>query len=127
MGGCEWITKISTDDYLTRREHLKDLSDEALKATFGTWPKKSLILGRFGLPPYNPASNAQYCCVWVFPVWRQTNRAKTIEHDLIGKGAGHVVYRYSRLANLPLRDAGLALMENQGWDLVKQSFGGRHA
>jgi D-ornithine 4,5-aminomutase subunit alpha len=47
---------------------------------------------------------------------------KALNNSLIGKGAGHVVYRYSRLKNINIREAGLQLLENIGWNEVKQSF-----
>jgi D-ornithine 4,5-aminomutase subunit alpha len=47
---------------------------------------------------------------------------KTLSHDLISKGAGHVVYRYSLITGLPIRDAGLLLLEDVGWDQVETSF-----
>ena len=121
--------KYRPDDYLTRREHLKDLSDEALKAYF--WHLAEEIVNPLVDLAYHHTTPAIERSVLLRMGFSSLEAKqivqKTIEHDLIGKGAGHVVYRYSRLANLPLRDAGLALMENQGWDLVKQSFGCRHA
>jgi D-ornithine 4,5-aminomutase subunit alpha len=48
---------------------------------------------------------------------------KTIEHHLMGKGAGHVVYQYATLEVLPIREAGLALMRGEGWDKVMKAFG----
>lgn len=49
---------------------------------------------------------------------------KVINHGLIGKGAGHIVYRLAKLENLEIREAGLKLINNQGFEIVKKSFKG---
>ncbi len=121
--------KYRPDDYLTKRKHLENLSDEELKAYF--WRLAEEIGSPLVDLAYHHTSPAIERSVLLRMGFSSIEAKqivqKTIEHDLLGKGAGHVVYRYSKLARLPLREAGLALMENQGWDLIKQSFGGRHA
>jgi len=47
---------------------------------------------------------------------------KVIANRLIGKGCGHVVYRYSTLKGISIRDAGLKLSNDIGFDEVKKSF-----
>ena len=51
---------------------------------------------------------------------------KTIANNLISKGAGHTVFRYSRLTGKSIREAGLTLLNDEGWDEVKQSFEVKH-
>jgi D-ornithine 4,5-aminomutase subunit alpha len=41
---------------------------------------------------------------------------KCADRDLLRKGAGHCVYKLSKIRGIPLRDAGLALAKGDGWD-----------
>lgn len=120
--------KYRPDDYLTRRESLKDLSDDELKTRF--WELAEQIVDPLVALAYRhttPAIERSILLRMGFSsIEAKIIVQKTIEHGLIGKGAGHVVYRYSQITKLPLRDAGLALMDNQGWEDVLKSFGGNH-
>lgn len=54
---------------------------------------------------------------------------KVFAYGLLGKGAGHVVYKYARARNLDLLDAGRVLAALEDWDEVKaimSSGGGAH-
>ncbi len=44
---------------------------------------------------------------------------KVFAHGLLGKGAGHVVYRYAKERDLDLLDAGRILAAHEEWDDVK--------
>ena len=50
--------------------------------------------------------------------------ALVIDHDLMRKGAGHVVYRTATLQKMSVREAGLELIDGKYWEQVKESFGG---
>ena len=45
-----------------------------------------------------------------------------LENGLIGKGAGHVVYKFSKEKNISVREAGLMLIENKYWDEAVSLF-----
>ncbi|OYT14431.1 MAG: ornithine aminomutase [Bacteroidetes bacterium 4572_77] len=47
-----------------------------------------------------------------------------IDRGLMGKGAGHVLYRLAKDNNLEIREAGLKLLEGQMWDKVEEIFEG---
>ena len=47
------------------------------------------------------------------------------ERSLLCHGAGNVVYRYAREKNLPLREAGLRLMDKAAMDEAAALFGGK--
>jgi D-ornithine 4,5-aminomutase subunit alpha len=47
---------------------------------------------------------------------------KAIDHDLIQKGCGHLVYKLSQRHNTSLREAGELLMNDEGWHELEQSF-----
>lgn len=113
------------DDFLERRKHLENLSDEALKQRFwnladqATQPLIDLakthttpaiersVLLRMGFSSLEAAALVK----------------KAINHHLIGKGVGHVVYRLSQLDKIGIREAGLTLLKDAGWQKVKESFG----
>ena len=47
-----------------------------------------------------------------------------IDRGLIGKGVGHVVYRIAKEKNIPLRQAGLEMIEGKHWDDAVAIFKG---
>lgn len=47
---------------------------------------------------------------------------KCIDNDLMRKGAGNVVYSYSKYKHMNIRQAGLQLIEIDNWTEVKQLF-----
>ncbi len=49
---------------------------------------------------------------------------QAMDHGLMGKGVGHVVYRIAKEKNLELRTAGLELMEGKHWDDAAKIFKG---
>jgi len=51
---------------------------------------------------------------------------KIFERGLLGKGAGHIVWRISKETSLPVVKAGLELIEGRHWDEVDRVFKGVH-
>ena len=47
-----------------------------------------------------------------------------MDKGLMGKGAGHCVYKLSKARNIGLREAGDLLAEGKGWDEVAALFKG---
>ncbi|MDR2343838.1 MAG: ornithine aminomutase subunit alpha [Spirochaetaceae bacterium] len=45
-----------------------------------------------------------------------------IDRALMGKGAGHVVYRLARAKNIPIKEAGAMLVRGEGWDEAAALF-----
>ncbi len=45
-----------------------------------------------------------------------------MERGLIGKGAGHVVYKLAKSKNITVREAGLLLVNGEYWDEVTCLF-----
>lgn len=116
--------KKRNDDFNERRVHLKNLSDEELKARF--WNLASEIvepmieLGRKNTTPSIERSV-------LLRMGFSSLEAKEIvngvlENGLIGKGAGHVVYKFSKEKNISVREAGLMLIENKYWDEAVSLF-----
>ncbi|MDD4000418.1 MAG: ornithine aminomutase subunit alpha [Bacilli bacterium] len=116
------------DDFENRRRHLQDLSDEALKAYFWELAEKTVNpLIELASKNTSPAIERSVLLRMGFSsLEAKTLVQKVIAHGLIGKGAGHVVYRYALINSLPIREAGLKLIDEQDWDLIKKSFEVQH-
>lgn len=114
------------DDFASRREHLRGMTDEELKAYFWDLTAKVVdplvILARTHTTPSIERSI-------LLRMGFSDQEAKTlvdqvIERRLMGKGAGNVVFVFSRLEKTDVRTAGLRLMAGNGWDKVLSHFGG---
>jgi len=118
--------KSREDDYLKRREHLASLSDEELKTMFWDLAEKTVDpLVDLAYKNTTPAIERSVLLRMGFSSLEAKDIVdKVITHGLIGKGAGHVVYRLAKLENLEIREAGLKLISNQGFEIVKKSFKG---
>ena len=113
------------DDFEKRRKHLINLSDEELKKKFWDLADKAteplIVLARKNT---SPAIERSVLLRMGFSSLEANELVKkVINHNLIAKGAGHVVYRYSQLKKKSIRDSGLDLLNDLGWDLVMSSFG----
>ncbi len=112
------------DDFEVRRKHLQELSDEQLKERF--WELASQIvepmieLGRKNTTPSIERSvllRMGFSSLEVKPILDGV-----MERGLIGKGAGHVVYKLSKHKGITIREAGLQLIDGEGWDEVVDLF-----
>ncbi|MBB6214819.1 D-ornithine 4,5-aminomutase subunit alpha [Anaerosolibacter carboniphilus] len=117
---------VREDDFQERRKHLASLSDEALKQRF--WELMEQVvdpLVDLARKNTTPAIERSVLLRMGF----SSLEAKaivdgTMDRGLMGKGAGHVVYKVSKEKNIPLRQAGLELMEGKHWDEVVNMFKG---
>lgn len=106
------------DDYIERRAHLADLSDDELKERF--WALADEIVNpllELGYKNTSPSIERSVLLRMGF----SSLEAKEIvtycsDFGLMGKGAGHVVYKLSKEKNMPIREAGLALSKGEYWE-----------
>lgn len=114
------------DDFEVRRSHLKNMSDEELKNHFWSLTEKIvdplLELARTHTSP--SIERSVLLRMGFSSIEVKTIVDSVIDRGLMGKGAGHVVYRASKLKNIPIREAGLGLIEGKYWDQVQDSFKG---
>lgn len=112
------------DDFEVRRKHLQELSDQQLKDRF--WQLASQIvepmveLGRKNTTPSIERSillRMGFSSLEVKPILEGV-----MERGLIGKGAGHVVYKLAMKKGIAVREAGLMLIDGEGWDEVVDLF-----
>ena len=116
--------KKRLDDFSERRAHLANLSDEELKQRF--WDLASQIvdpmleLGRKNTSPSIERSVLLRMGFSSIEAKEIVN--KVIDRGLMGKGAGHVVYKLSKEKDMSIREAGLALANGQYLDEVVSLF-----
>ncbi len=117
--------KTRKDDYEIRRKHLENFSDEELKKRFWDLAEKAVDpLISLAYKNTTPAIERSVLLRMGFSSLEAKDIVeKVINNGLIGKGAGHVVYRLSKLNNISIREAGMKLINNEGFDKVKESFG----
>ena len=114
------------DDFEARRQHLKGLTDEELKARF--WQLANELvdpLVALGRENTSPAIERSVLLRMGF----SSLEAKAIadgcaENALLAHGAGNVVYRFAKAKDLPIRDAGLLLAAGKSWQEAATLFTG---
>jgi D-ornithine 4,5-aminomutase subunit alpha len=112
------------DDYLVRREHLSKLSDEELKNMFWKLAEKAVSpLIELAKKNTSPSIERSVLLRMGFSsIEAKSIVDKVIDYHLMSKGAGHVVYRYSMIKNIDIRNAGLELASGNGFEEVVKSF-----
>mgnify|MGYP000872858659 FL=1 len=114
------------DDFNERKRHLEDLSEEELDSRF--WNLAEEIVD----PIVELAKNHTTPSIERSILLRMgfsSLESKTIvdnaiDKGLIGKGAGHIVYKLAMDKNISIREAGLMLADGKGWDSVSSIFKG---
>ncbi|MCL2204349.1 MAG: ornithine aminomutase subunit alpha [Defluviitaleaceae bacterium] len=114
------------DDFSTRRAHLADLTDAQLHERF--WQLAAQIVDpllKLGRENTSPAIERSVLLRMGF----SSLEVKEIvdgahKRGLLGHGAGHVVYKLAKAKDIPLRDAGLMLAQNKGWEEATALFKG---
>lgn len=114
------------DDFEKRRQHLKELSEEQLEARF--WELAEKIVDPLVDLAHRHTSPSIERSV-LLRMGFSSIEAKAIvdgaiDRGLLGKGAGHLVYRLARDYNMSIREAGLKLAEGKMWDEVIKIFRG---
>lgn len=117
------------DDFETRREHLKSLSDAELEARFWSLIEDMIDpLLKLGYENTSPAIERSVLLRMGF----SSLEAKALvegcmEHNLMEHGAGNVVYRLAKQDQSDIRTAGLKLIEQDAWTEAEALFGGENA
>lgn len=113
-----------TDDFNKRREHLKNLTDEQLEMRF--WEMAEKVVN----PLLELANNNTTPAIERSVLLRMgfsSLEAKgivdnTIDRGLMGKGAGHIVWKISGELNRDYREVGREMSEGQHWDKAIEFF-----
>lgn len=109
------------DDFQIRRQHLENLSDEALNEKFWSLVEQAvdplLDLAKTHTSPSIERSvllRMGFSSIEAKPLVEMA-----IDHGFIAKGVGHCVYKVSKENGLSIRDAGLQMLEGKYWDTLK--------
>lgn len=117
-------TEKREDQYLEKRDHLRNLSDEELKDLF--WKLSEQIVDpllKLGKEHTTPSIERSVLLRMGFSSTEaMTIVTEVIARGLIGKGAGHVVYRLAKEKGITVREAGFKLCQDELWDEVVTLF-----
>jgi D-ornithine 4,5-aminomutase subunit alpha len=114
------------DDFEQRRAHLKDLTEEQLEARFWELTEK-LVDPLIELAETHTSPSIERSVLLRMGFSSLESKAivaKTLDHNLLSKGAGHVVYKVAKNKNLDIRDAGLKLADGELWEEALGLFKG---
>lgn len=115
------------DNYLEKRDHLKDLNDEQLKQKF--WD----LLDQIVTPLVDQAATHTSPAIERSVLLRMGFSSldckvlvdRCIEHGLIGKGAGNVILKVANKLGVDYKEAGQRLIDDENlWEDAKAIFGG---
>ncbi|MCR4402304.1 MAG: ornithine aminomutase subunit alpha [Firmicutes bacterium] len=118
---------MRSDDFEERRRHLAHMSNEELARYFWELADKVVQpLVDLARTHTSPSIERSVLLRMGF----SSLEAKTIvdkcaEKGLLGKGAGHVVWKLANARGMCVRDAGVALAEGRLWDEAAALFGFR--
>ncbi len=115
------------DDFKERRAHLASLSEEELEQRFweltGNLVDPMVDLARTHTTP--SIERSVLLRMGFSSLEAKAIVERTVDHGLIGKGAGHVVYKVAQAEHIDIREAGLKLAAGELWSTAEQSFTGR--
>lgn len=112
------------DDFKERRKHLDGLTEKELEKRF--WDLAEEIMDPIvELAEKNTSPSIERSVL--LRMGFSSPEAKTIvegimDRGLIGKGAGHVLYRLSKDKDMEIREVGLKLIDGHYWDDVVRIF-----
>ena len=114
------------DDFSTRREHVKNLTDEQLKERF--WDLiEEIVDPLLNLAKENTTPSIERSVL--LRMGFSSLEAKPLvelamDHGLIGFGVGHVVYRVAKDNNMEIVAAGREMIEGKHWQQAVEIFKG---
>ena len=113
------------DDFEARRGHLKNLSDKELKDRFWELTEKVVDpLLQLGHDYTTPAIERSVLLRMGFSSLEVKDIVQgALDRNLLGHGAGNIVYKLSKSKDMDIRDTGLALAEGKYWDEAEALFG----
>lgn len=114
------------DDFQERRSHLANLNEEELEKRFWMLAEE-IVTPMIALAKGHTTPSIERSVL--MRMGFSSLEAKSIvegvmDRGLMGKGAGHVVYRLAREKEMDLREAGLQLSQGKLWDEAAALFEG---
>lgn len=115
---------MNQTNFESRRKTLSNLSDEELRQRFWDLTEK-LVSPLLGLAKCNTTPSIERSVL--LRMGFSSLQAKAIvdgviDHGLMGKGAGHVVYKLAKAEKISIHDSGCRLIEGDCWGKVSGLF-----
>lgn len=114
------------DDFEERRKHIANLTDEELYQKFWKVTEQVvnplLELGKKNTTP--SVERSVLLRMGISSLETKPIVEGCMDRGLMGKGAGHVVYKLAKEKNISIKEAGTMLAEGYGWDEVSQLMKG---
>lgn len=108
------------DDFAERRKHLAGLSDEELRGCF--WRLTARVVDPLldlGWKNTSPSIERSVLLrMGIAPADCKTIVDGCVERGLMGKGAGHVVYKLARAKNISIQESAALLIAGEGWEIL---------
>ena len=115
---------IREDDFAERRKHVADLSDEELYNRF--WELTAQVVDpllELGYKNTTPSvERAVLLRMGVSSLDTQKVVQGCMDNGLMGHGAGHVVYKISKLKGISIREASERLAKGEFWEDAVAAF-----
>lgn len=112
------------DDFEERRKHLANLTEEELKDKF--WElAEQVVKPLIELAKTHTSPSIERSVLLRMGFDSLAAKAivdKCVKMNILGKGAGNVVLKYSLFKNIPLEQAGKELASGRGWDEIKEAL-----
>jgi D-ornithine 4,5-aminomutase subunit alpha len=114
------------DDFTTRRAHIAGLSDADLKDKFWQLAEEAVnpLLDMAKTYTTPSIERSVLLRMGFSSIEAQPIVNGVMERGLMGKGAGHVVYRIAKEKNISVRQAGLEMIDGKHWDDAVEIFKG---
>lgn len=113
-----------TDDFQERRKHLAGMTDKELYDHFWATTEKVvdplLELGKRNTTP--SIERSVLLRMGVSSLDAKPIVEGCIDRGLLGKGAGHVVYKLAKARNISIKEAAATLVDGSGWDEAAALF-----
>ncbi|HZW82932.1 MAG TPA: ornithine aminomutase subunit alpha [Candidatus Deferrimicrobium sp.] len=112
------------DDYEIRRKHLSDLDDKELSQRFWSLAQQ-VVEPLLDLAKKNTSPSIERSVLMRMGFTSLEAKGiveRCVEHQLLGKGAGHIVWRLAQCKQMEIPQAGYALAEGKYWEEIKQYF-----
>ena len=115
---------IRTDDFAVRRQKLAGMSSEELKQHFWSLAEKIVDPLLDSAKKYtSPSIERSIVLRMGFSSLEATPLIKSaIDHGLMGKGVGHLIYRVANDKKISVRNAGLEMIDGLHWDYLEETF-----
>jgi D-ornithine 4,5-aminomutase subunit alpha len=108
------------DDFAERRKHLAGLSDEELRKHF--WDLTARVVDpllELGKKNTSPSIERSVLLrMGIASTDCKTIVAGCIKRGLMGKGAGHLVYKLARAKNISIKESAALLVAGEGWEIL---------